>query len=294
MSNIVKGYHAAIDEDDKKVINSNSMVADRLKLLKKILDQQQPSDGDFSSDGFTEGLDAEMVDSLLMDPDAEPGDEAGGNVIKAEPQQPAVDLDAINAEAEQILQDAQAQADQLLQDAMDQAEAGRERIFEEARLAGHDEGYGQGLAEVDAMKSELMEKEQAMMAEFEQMVSELEPSLVDVLSDIYSHVIGIEMQEKKDIILHLLQNALQNTDTTANLMVHVSKDDYEYISGHKSVPFDGIPGEDNTDIVPDVTLKTGEAMIDTGSGIFDCSVGTELEGLKKQLKLLSYQRAEAE
>jgi hypothetical protein len=33
-------------------------------------------------------------------------------------------------------------------------------------------------------------------------------------------------------------------------------------------------------------------MIDTGSGIFDCSVGTELEGLKKQLKLLSFQRAE--
>ena len=293
MSNIVKGYHAAIDEDDKKVIDSNSMVADRIKLLQKILDQNQSPMEDFSADGFTEGLDVEMVDSILMDPDAEPGEGNPGNVIKAEaPPQPAIDLDAINAEAEQIIQDAQAQADQLIQDAVDQAEASKARIFEEARAAGHDEGYGQGLAEAEAMKAELMEKEQAMMAEYGQMVSELEPALVDVLSDVYSHVFGIEMQDRKEIILYLLQNALQNTDTTANLMVHVSKDDYEYISGHKSDLFDGIPGEDNTDIVPDVTLKTGEAMIDTGSGIFDCSVGTELEGLRKQLKLLSFQRAE--
>ena len=63
MSNIVKGYHAAIDEDDKKVIDSNSMVADRIKLLQKILDQKQSPMEDFSGDGFTEGLDVEMVDS---------------------------------------------------------------------------------------------------------------------------------------------------------------------------------------------------------------------------------------
>ncbi|MBQ8956365.1 MAG: hypothetical protein IJ075_05300 [Lachnospiraceae bacterium] len=295
MSNIVKGYHAAIDEDDKKVIDSNSMVADRIKLLKTILDKEQSPMEDFSADGFTEGLDVEMVDSILMDPDAEPGEEGAGNVIKAEapPAQPAVDLDAINAEAEQIIEDAQAQADQLIQDAMEQAEASKAQIFEEARQAGHDEGYSQGLAEADAMKAELAEKEQALISEYEQMAAELEPTLVDMLSDIYSHVIGIEMEGKKEIIFYLLQNALQNTDTTANLMVHVSKDDYEYIVSHKSELFDGIPGEDNTDIVPDVTLGTGEAMIDTGSGIFDCSVGTELDGLRKQLKLLSYQRSEA-
>ena len=59
---------------------------------------------------------------------------------------------------------------------------------------------------------------------------------------------------------------------------------------NKAALFEGIPGEDNTEIVPDVTLSLGQAMIDTGSGIIDCSVGTELEGLRKQLMLLSYKR----
>jgi flagellar assembly protein FliH len=75
-------------------------------------------------------------------------------------------------------------------------------------------------------------------------------------------------------------------------MIHVSKEDYEYISSNKTELFEGIPGADNTEIVPDITLNQGQAMIDTGSGIFDCSVGTELEGLKKQLMLLSYKKGD--
>ncbi|MBQ9359937.1 MAG: hypothetical protein IJT96_02740 [Lachnospiraceae bacterium] len=289
MSNIVKGYFQTVDEEDeKKVIDSNAKVADRIRLLRKVLGEDDGTD-DFSSDGFSAGLDADMIDGILNDPDGEPGE--GGNVIKAEPQPT---MEEIQASADQIIADANAQAEQIIQDAMDQAEANKAQVYEEARQAGHNEGYNQGLAEVDSMKAELAQEEQEFMAQYEQMVSEVEPALVDMLSDIYGHVIGIDMTDQKEIIFHLLQNALQNTDTTANLMVHVAKDDYEYIQSNKEALFEGIPGIDNTDIVPDVTLNTGECMVDTGSGIFDCSVGTELQGLRKQLMLLSYRREEEE
>ena len=286
MSNVVKALNAAVDGEEKHVINSNSMVAERLKLLRKVLGQEEAAE-DFSADGFSAGLNAEAIDGILFDPDGEPGE---GNVIKAEAPEPQVDLAAVSAEAEQILEDARAQADQLIQEAMDQAEAGRAQIYEEARQQGYNEGYNQGMAEVDGMKAELAEQEQAMTAEYEQMVAGIEPAMIDMLSDIYGHVFGIDLADKKEVIFYLLQNALQNADTTANLMIHVSKDDYEYISSHKSQLFEGIPGEDNTDIVPDITLSAGQAMIDTGSGIFDCSVGVELEGLRKQIQILSYKR----
>lgn len=299
MSNVLKRFNTDIDADDKHVIDTNAMVAERLQLLKTIL-QKEETQAYSEAEGegeFTEGLDADMLSSILDDPDAAEGEDGQGNVIKAEPQappEPAIDLEAVNAEAEQILEDARAQAELLMQEAMDDAEAKKAAVFEEARQAGHDEGYNAGMQEVEAMRAELAEKEQALMAEYEQMVSELEPALIDTLSDVYGHVFHTDLSDKKEIILYLLQNALQATDTTANLMVHVSKEDYEYISSNKSLLFDGIPGEDNTDIVPDVTLSAGEVMIDTGSGIFDCSLGTELEGLKKQLKLLSYKKGDEE
>ncbi len=291
MSNVLKGGNTAV-EDDKKVINSNAMVAERLRVLQTILQKEAAQQTeDFSSDGFTEGLDAEMIEGILNDPDAEPGE--GSNVFKAEaPPVPAIDLEALQAEADQMIADANAEAERIMQEAMEQAEAGKARIYEEARAEGHDEGYSQGLAEADAIKAELAEKEQAMMAEYDQMVSELEPALIDMLSDIYGHIFRVDLQDKKEIIFYLLQNALQNTDTTVDIMIHVSRDDYEYISENKAALFEGIPGADNTEIVPDVTLSAGQAMIDTGSGIFDCSVGTELQGLRKQLMILSYRRSE--
>lgn len=292
MSNVLKGGLTSI-EDEKKVINSNAMVADRLKLLKTIMEREQSAGSDdLSPDGFTEGLDAEMLEGILNDPDAESREAGSGNVMKAAPPEPAIDMEAIQAEADQIIEDAKAQADQIIQEAMDQAEAGKAQIYEEARNAGHEEGYGQGLAEAETIKAELAMKEQEMMAQYEQMVSELEPALIDMLSDIYGHIFNTDLKDKKEIILYLLQNALQNTDTTVDIMIHVSKDDYDFISSNKEALFEGIPGADNTEIVPDVTLSQGQAMIDTGSGIFDCSLGTELEGLKKQLMVLAYRREE--
>ena len=293
MSNVLKRHNAAIEEDEKKVINSNAMIADRIRLLQSIMQREEQGDADLSPDGFTEGLDVEMLEGILNDPDAEAGEGVPGNVLKAEvPQQPMIDMEAVQAEADQIIEDARSEADQIIQEAVDQAEASKAQIFEEARQAGHAEGYDQGLAEAEAIKAELAEKEQAMMAEYEEMVSSLEPAMIDMLSDIYGHIFGVDLQDKKEIILHLLQNALQNTDTTVDLMIHVSKDDYEFISSNKEALFEGIPGADNTEIVPDITLNPGQAMIDTGSGIFDCSVGTELEGLRKQLMLLSYKKDE--
>ena len=218
----------------------------------------------------------------------------GGNVIKAEqPVDPGIDLEAIRQEADQMIEEAQRQADLIIQEALDQAEANKASVYEEARSAGHDEGYAQGLSEAEQMKAEVEETRVALMQHYDQMVSELEPALVDTLSDIYGHIFSVDLSDRSEIIFYLLQKALQNTDTTVDLMIHVSKEDYEYIQSNKEALFEGMPGIDNTEIVPDVTLHQGEAMIDTGSGIFDCSIGTELEGLKKQLMLLAYRQEEA-
>jgi flagellar assembly protein FliH len=43
------------------------------------------------------------------------------------------------------------------------------------------------------------------------------------------------------------------------------------------------------EVVEDITLSQNECLIETESGIYDCSVGTELQELKKQLLLLCYQ-----
>ena len=43
------------------------------------------------------------------------------------------------------------------------------------------------------------------------------------------------------------------------------------------------------ELIEDATLKENECVIETNSGIFDCSIGVQLEELTKKLRLLSFE-----
>ena len=68
----------------------------------------------------------------------------------------------------------------------------------------------------------------------------------------------------------------------------MSKEDYGFVSMQKKELTAGIAGGETVEIVEDLTLKSNECFIDTGGGIFDCSLETQLEGLKRELRLLSF------
>ncbi|MBO6133082.1 MAG: hypothetical protein J6P05_01975, partial [Lachnospiraceae bacterium] len=65
-------------------------------------------------------------------------------------------------------------------------------------------------------------------------------------------------------------------------------DDYGFVSMQRKELLSGISGAENAEIVEDISLKRNQCFIETGNGIFDCSLETQLSGLKRQLKLLSY------
>ena len=95
------------------------------------------------------------------------------------------------------------------------------------------------------------------------------------------------------MIYYLIQSALKTIDASSGMMIHVSKDDYGFVSMQKRELLSGISGAENVEIVEDGTLQPNEAFIETGGGIFDCSLETQLKGLKKMLCLLSYEGKEA-
>ena len=298
MSSIYKRQFIETKED-KLVINSNKKIAERLEELSKIVG----GDGTVSADGFSEGLSAVNVSSLVEG--AAEFDEEGNpisNVIKAdaaappppepEPEpEPQVDVSAMIEEAENqaqaILADAQAQAEQLRAQAV---EEGRN----EGRAAGHDEGYQAGMAEVESMKQQLLQEEAELQAEFERRVDELEPMFIDTLTGIYEHIFHVNFAEQKEVIFYLIQDALKNIEGGRNMIIHVSANDYGFVSMQKKELLEGISGSDSAEIVEDVTLKPNECFIETDSGIFDCSLETQLAGLKRELRLLSYSGHEGE
>ncbi|MCR5634564.1 MAG: hypothetical protein K6F90_04565 [Lachnospiraceae bacterium] len=285
---MVKRGFVSDDDEKKRVIDSNALVAERIKLLSSVLNKQQAEDTrQFDEDGFSAGLNAENVDLLFAD-----GAEGGMNEEAPPPPPSMPDLEEIQQEADRILEEARAEAAQIVEEAIGEAEANKQAVYEEARSSGHNDGYAEGLREVDSMKAELQEIEAQLRQDYEDSIAQLEPMFIETLTDIYEHIFHVSLNENKEIIFYLIQNTLRNIDGGSTMVIHVSKDDYGFVSMQKKELLTGISNADEIDIVEDMTLKQNEAFIETGAGIFDCSLETELSGLKKMLQLLSFEKNE--
>ncbi|MCR4892458.1 MAG: hypothetical protein K5989_09790 [Lachnospiraceae bacterium] len=280
---MVKWNYVNFNEPKKLVIDSNRQIADRIEAL-----AEEMASDNVSADDFSEGLAAEKVE-LLMDGEEEYAEDGSPLFIQREPEPAVPD---VQEQIDAMLSDARAEADSIIAGAKAEADNIRAIAEEDGRAKGYEEGYQSGMAETQALKEEYENLQASLESDYQKRISALEPMFIDTLTDIYEHIFHVRFAENKDIIFHLIQNAVRKVEGNSAFIIHVSKEDYGFVSMQKKELLSGISGAENAEIVEDMTLKPNECFIETGGGIFDCSLETQLSGLKKELKLLSYTQSE--
>ena len=271
-SNLLKKGFTKLSEDDARVIDTNGLVAKRIRELSAKMQKE-------SNTGFVSGLAADKVEAPVTDPEEEKTDfTPSGNVIKAGEDLQKLKEDA-EAEAQKIVEDARAQAESILQDARSQAEAERADIQEAARRQGQQE------AQAEADRTEA-----AREAEYQKRLDELEPEFVDTITGIYEHIFHVDLHSYREVLCYLISTTMRKSEDNRSFLIHVSKEDYPYVSMQKKQISAGAAAPNATvEIVKDITLGKGECLIETEGGIFDCGLGTQLSELRQKLKLLSYE-----
>ena len=282
-SNLVKQFYAILPEDkEKRVIDNNERIRQRLAILSR-----EPGG---STGGFVSGLAvAEVLDV---------SEDAAGNVIKVQEEEQEEErsrelLEQARAEAEAVRAEAQAEANRILEETRAQAEREKQSAIEQARQQGYSEGMAQAEAEVrahkEAAEQEYLEKARSLEEEYQQQIDVLEPTFVDAITGIYEQVFHVELSSYRDILTALISDVLHNLEGSRNFVIHVSKEDYPYVSLQKKQMLAGAVAENvSVDIVEDGTLGKNECMIETENGIFDCGLDTQLSEIRKKLTLLAW------
>ena len=282
-SNLLKRGFTKLVEEDTRVINTNELVAKRIRELSVKMQQGEGT-------GFVSGLMADKVDALVADTEGDEGDsQTSGNVIKA-----GEDLQKLReeaeAEAQRILEDARTQAESILQDAKEQAEAQKADTLEQARRQGQQEAKAEADRTEAQRAAEYQKKAAGLDAEYQKMIDELEPKFVDTITGIYEYIFHVDLHSYREVLCYLISSTMRKTEDNRSFLVHVSKDDYPYVSMQKKQIMAGATAPNSTvEIVEDMTLGKGECLIETEIGIFDCGLGTQLSELRQKLKLLSYE-----
>lgn len=258
-----------VKSEDKHVIDSNELLKNILLAKKSTTTGNSFAEKSIPDpDGFVRGIDAARVEKLISDEEEQPEEN--------------------NAD---VLEDARQQAENILEDARQQAES----ILKSAEENGYKEGFEKGEAESkqksDALKAKLETDYKSMSAklqsEYDEKYQTMESELVDTLMEVFSKVTLTIAEDKKDLILLLIQRTLKDADANKDFLIRVSDVDYGFVMNSIDKLYDCVSLDSKIEVVRDATLKKNQCIIETDAGAFDCSLDIQLEGLISEIKLLS-------
>lgn len=276
MSNLLK--RSSVINKDERVIDYNDLIKKKIQAI------MESKHNEMDADGFINGLHADVVEELISDDDT--ADALTDDAAMGE-QQAAASLENANAEAERIIEEARLQAEQIIADANKNADA----AFEEAKQNGYYEGNEKAQEEMNIKQAQLEvefdNKRKELEQEYNNLKESIELELVEVITDVFRKVTGVVAEDNQEIILHLINDVMHNADGSRDYVIKVSPDDYKFLVNNQGKIYCAMSREVNIDIVEDATLERNQCMIETNTGIFNCSLDIELNNLIKNIKLLS-------
>lgn len=293
MSSLLKGCWVEVNNEEKRIIDTNELVNKRLTgLSQPVRRMAHTTLGEPDEDGFAGGVQAEILEGLTED-----GDSGASAVIHQEPAPPGPSLEDTQKQVDQMLADARAQVEAARQEADSiraQAQSDAANVKENARQEGMQQGYQDGIARADQETNQRMaqleQKEKDLESAYETKIQELEPQFIDTLTGIYEHIFQVELQGYRDILSYLITNTMRKIEGNRSFFIHVSKEDYPFVSMQKKQFAASVASGSSVEVVEDLTLSKNQCLIETEDGIFDCGVSTQLTELSNRLKLLSYEK----
>ena len=300
---VLKSGWVVVNPQDTRIIDSNARAEAKLKEIALELAKQCGEEPEFA-DGFTQGINAVEVSDLMRD--------ENGNIIGYEQESSSSaeqELEAAQVAApayEELIAQAQAEVEEMKQTAAKEIEAARVEASEEGKNRGYEAGFAQGKQEgfeqghQDGLDSVAEQREQMLAdmerraakieEEYEKKLKEIEPKFIETLTGIYEHIFHVSLRNSRELIVYLIQNTMRNIEGGNTYLIHVSKEDFPFASMQKKELIKNTNiNIDDVELLEDATLSKNECMIETGNGVFDCSLGTQLEALNEELRLLSYE-----
>lgn len=258
MSNLYKQRYTVSGENQCRVINSNQILAQKLEAL---------AQENRRKEGFVQGLTLEQVEVISMEPE--------------------FSLEEKRKEAEAIIQEAEKKAEQLIEDAKQQVEEITAAAQASGERMGYEAGHQKAAEELLERKKYMAERLQTMEDEFQKMCDDLEPQVLNAVCDIFEKVFHVQFTQNKEILLHLVKNAILKIESTKEFQVRVSEKNYQYLESHKNEILNQVGQNIKLDVEADASMDETQCVLETDSGFFDCSIDVQLENLIKAIRSLS-------
>jgi len=176
-------------------------------------------------------------------------------------------------DAELILINAKNEAEKILNDY-------KNKGYEEGYKEGYHKGFEKGELEANSIIEEAKHIKEDIIKEKERLYKEFESDMISLIVQSVEKIIDINLEENKDLILNLIKKGLENYNNFEKVTVRISENDYENVIKNKEKLLRTVEFIDDINIIKDLSLKKGDCIIDTNSGVINSGIYTQLEAFK--------------
>lgn len=155
-----------------------------------------------------------------------------------------------------------------------------EEAFELGEKAGAERGERMFRTAVQSL-IEAAEELKRMQGEFYRRV---EREILDLVIATTRKVVHREVDDQRDMILHVLKEAIAKTIDRERIRVRINPADFDFVHAHKSDIVQAIDGIKHLVIERDEAISRGGAIVESDYGTIDATIERRLEEVEKALK----------
>ncbi|MCR5784661.1 MAG: hypothetical protein K6G40_03335 [Eubacterium sp.] len=189
--------------------------------------------------------------------------------------------------ASSIIEDAKAEAERILEEARFSAEDIKSQAHEE----GYKAGFADGQAALEDQKEELSAQEDQLEQEYKIKEAMMERELVETILQVVDKVFRCNFTDKKALVLQMVSDCLAGIDGARQFNIKVSKKNVQFMSAMISGFAREMGPNISIEVSPDASLDDTQVVIETETGMFDCSPFKEFDNLCKDIRTLAAEEA---
>lgn len=289
MSNLIKAYSIKYADNIKKLdLNAKADEFQRLYIEQCVVLSEASAmvdDNPYIEQNFEM---FEQLEAQAAEEDAPGmGVEEQLQALIDEQKQLEEQLEAMKADAEEEAAGIIKQAEEKAEEIINRAKAEAMELKASAERQGYQKGIADGNIQIEQLRAELEKEKQEIEEKYEKQVQEMEPAFVELVISLLKKLTGITAENKKGIIMHLIHEGMSGTNGSGDYIIHVPSEVYKDVLLQKEDIKEMFSLKGNIEIIEDTTLENSNCYIETDSRVIDCSLGTHMNGLLEDLKLIA-------
>ena len=212
------------------------------------------------------------------------GKKTGFQLIQESEEKAKQILKKANFEAEKIVERAKLENERMLQDTEIKVSDIEHEAWKKGYDAGKEIGYKEGQGEVRRLIDRLGTILGYAIDARERIIKESEKQIIDLILIIARKVIKDEIEERKEVVVNNLREALTRIKDREKIDIRVNFEDIEITTAHKNEIIKTMESLHKVNIYEDTRVDRGGVIIETDIGSIDARISSQLTHMEESIR----------